>query len=133
LGNITINTTQAKMIALDMLSDDGAVTSQKFNAAENISHLFAKGLGNSGNNLWDFVGGITEYYTRGDGSGKKISMKKVISAEHGKAAEKKVELVNNFRTMDGEIISYADIHAMVQNGERLYKAYTDKKNAFTLV
>lgn len=47
------------------------ITTRSFNSAQGITTLFANGLGNRGQTLYDLVNGATEYWSSGDGVGKK--------------------------------------------------------------
>ena len=46
------------------------LSSRSMNAAEGIATLFTRGIGNKGETLYDLANGATEYWTRGDGTGK---------------------------------------------------------------
>lgn len=128
LGNVALTLHQAKCIALQMMAKSDTPSTQLVNRAEGISDLFKNGLGNKGENLFDFLNGITQYFTSGDGSGKKMTMKKVISSDYGTAAQTKVDLINELRTDDGDVITQADIDIMVHQGERLLVEHEKRKS-----
>lgn len=66
------------------------VSTRSRNAAESITNLFANGIGNRGRNLYDLVNGVTEYFTSGDGVGRKsTSADKAYKANFGAAADHK--------------------------------------------
>ena len=127
LGNVALNIHQAKCIALQMMAKTEIPSTQIVNRAERISDLFKNGKGNKGENLWDFLNGITQYFTSGDGSGKKMNMKKVSSSDYGPASQTKVDLINELRTDDGDVITQANIDIMVRQGERLLMEYEKRK------
>jgi len=65
------------------------------NAIEGIAGLFANGKGNKGRTAYDLLNGATEYWTSGDGTGKKASrLEKVSKGLFGTAAEHKRAFVN---------------------------------------
>jgi hypothetical protein len=129
LGNVAITLEQAKMIALQMLHNQQKenVSTIIVNRATEIANLFKNGLGNKGENLWNFTNGITEYFTRGDGSGKKTNMKKVISADYGTAMQTKMKMINALRTDNGDLISQQEIANMVTEGEAMLRNYEKNK------
>lgn len=134
LGNVALTLEQAKCIALQMMSNQDIPSTQIVNRSEGIADLFKNGKGNNGENAWDLVCGITEFFTSGVGSGKKITMKKVISSDYGTAAQTKVDLINGLRSDNGDIISQAEIDVLVRQGERLLMDYEKRKeNVRTLV
>jgi hypothetical protein len=47
------------------------IAARSYNAAQGIATLFANGLGNSGRTLYDLANGATEYWSSGDGVGKR--------------------------------------------------------------
>ncbi len=130
LGNRAITMHQAKAIALQLLaSGKDEVSTQLVNNAVSISRLFGKeGKGNNGENMYDFLNGVTEFYTTGDGSGKTVpAFQKAVSADHGNAADKKVYVLNALQNDNGEIISDAEIDAMIKQGEILLMSYETKQ------
>lgn len=65
------------------------------NAIEGIAGLFANGIGNHGNTAYDLANGATQYWTSGDGTGKKASkLEKVAKGLFGTAAEHKQAFVS---------------------------------------
>jgi hypothetical protein len=75
------------------------LSTRSLNAATEITNLFANGKGNRGQTLYDLVNGATEYWTSGEGVGKKADqLTKSYKAEYGMAADHKnrfVELLAN--------------------------------------
>lgn len=70
------------------------LSTRSYNAATAIVDLFANGKGNNGRNLYDLVNGATQYWTSGDGVGRKSdSMTRLYKAEFGQAAEHKNRFV----------------------------------------
>jgi hypothetical protein len=60
------------------------------NAAREIADLFANGIGNNGRNLYDLANGATEYWTSGNGTGRKANLaSRVYRSQLGSAAEHK--------------------------------------------
>lgn len=47
------------------------IAGRSYNAAQGIVNLFDRGLGNKGQTLYDLANGATEYWSSGDGVGKK--------------------------------------------------------------
>ena len=71
------------------------LSSRTRNAIEGIAGLFANGKGNKGRTAYDLLNGATEYWTSGDGTGKKASrLEKVSKGLFGTAAEHKRAFVN---------------------------------------
>lgn len=124
MGNRVITMHEAKAIAAQMLSNgsDKLISTQVFNAADSIATLFQKGKGNKGENLGDFLNGVTEYFTSGDGSGKKAdAFQKAISADYGNAADKKKSILLDLQNDDGDLISDAMIDSLIARGNVLLK------------
>lgn len=128
LGNKPINMHQARAIALEILSSkqkEEKLSTRNYNASEKIANLFKNGKGNSGQNMFDLLNGVTEYYTSGDGSGGKTvdKFKKVTSSEFGNAAETKVLFLNAFQDADGDAISDEMLNSLIKRGEALLKMH----------
>lgn len=51
-------------------TDSPNLSTRTMNAAQEITTLFSRGIGNQGRNLYDLLNGATEYWTSGDGVGK---------------------------------------------------------------
>lgn len=65
------------------------------NAAEEIGVLFYRGAGNRGLTAYDLLNGATDYWTNGNGTGKKASKwEKLSKARFGGASEHKTAFVN---------------------------------------
>lgn len=71
------------------------VSKKSRNAAEEIATLFSRGRGNFGRTAYDLLNGATDYWTNGNGTGKKTQKwEKVGKANFGGAAEHKSAFVN---------------------------------------
>lgn len=123
LGNFPINRFQAKAIAAQILAaGDAEISTRVYNDSEKIAHLFKNGKGNKGENMYDLLNGVTEYYTSGDGSGATGSaFSKAVSADYGNAATKKKDFVLSLQQEDGEVITQDMINQMIMEGEKLIK------------
>jgi hypothetical protein len=78
-----------------MATDSVELSTRSWNAATEIATLFARGIGNAGQSLYDLFNGATEYWTSGAGtgaSGATIAQKTYRSAL-GQAAEHKVRFL----------------------------------------
>ena len=70
------------------------LSTRSLNAATEITNLFANGKGNRGQSLYDLVNGATEYWTSGEGVGKKADqLTKAYKSEYGMAADHKNRFV----------------------------------------
>lgn len=71
------------------------LATRSLNAAEEITRLAYRGKGNNGRSLYDLANGATEYWTSGDGTGKKSdSSERMYKAEFAGAAEHKTRFVS---------------------------------------
>jgi hypothetical protein len=69
---------------------DSKLSTRSMNAAREIARLAANGIGNAGRSLYDLVNGATEYWTSGEGVGRKASVaSQVYRSQLGSAAEHK--------------------------------------------
>ncbi len=65
------------------------------NATDDIIGLFNHGKGNNGKTLYSLLNGVTEYWTSGDGTGKKADAAgKMYKANFGRAADHKDAICN---------------------------------------
>lgn len=100
LASIPCDAETARLVALGYLTQlntDGAKVSKRSqNAAENIALLFTpRGAGNKGQTMYDLLNGATEYWTSGDGTGKKADAGvKAYKGQFGEAAEHKSAFAN---------------------------------------
>lgn len=99
LATVPCTATEARQIVLGYLTSLNTskekVAKRTLNTAEEIATLFSRGIGNKGQSLYDVLNGATEYWTHGDGTGKKADKAtKVYKAEFGSAAEHKEALSN---------------------------------------
>lgn len=77
-----------------MESGSPKLSTRSLNTANAIVDLFANGKGNNGKNLYDLANGATEYWTSGDGVGRKASdISKAYKSEFGMAADHKSRFV----------------------------------------
>lgn len=75
-------------------TDKVELSSRCINAAEGIATLFARGIGNQGETLYDLANGATEYWTHGDGTGKTLNAGgRLYRSAMGAAAEHKQAFV----------------------------------------
>lgn len=75
-------------------TDKVELSSRCINAAEGITNLFARGIGNHGESLYDLANGATEYWTHGDGTGKTLNAgARLYRSAMGAAAEHKQSFV----------------------------------------
>lgn len=75
-------------------TDKVELSSRCINAAEGIATLFARGVGNTGETLYDLANGATEYWTHGDGTGKTLNAgARLYRSAMGAAAEHKQAFV----------------------------------------
>jgi len=133
MGNFSLGQWDAFYIANSILADGKKeISSQVYNASGAIAHLFKEGKGNKGVSFYDLLNGVTEFYTSGDGSGKKVSAwAKAISADFGNAAEKKVQFLRKFQTSEGNLIPESEIFNLVNNGKALVSAYQAERPELT--
>lgn len=75
-------------------TDKVELSSRCINAAEGIATLFARGIGNQGETLYDLANGATEYWTHGEGTGKTLNAgARLYRSAMGAAAEHKQAFV----------------------------------------
>jgi hypothetical protein len=71
-------------------SEETKISTRSLNAATEIANLFSRGAGNNGESLYDLWNGATDYWTNGEGTGKKSNeTTKRYKAHFGLAAEHK--------------------------------------------
>ena len=107
LEQLQLSTPQARELATGYFALIGAkmnggkveaLATRSANAADEITALFSRGKGNGGRTGYDLLNGATEYWTNGDGTGKRASdAKRLSSAAFGTAAEHKVRFVAMLR------------------------------------
>jgi hypothetical protein len=77
------------------MTGNAELATRSRNAAEEIAMLFLRGQGNKGQTMYDLLNGATEYWSNGDGTGKKAdSLTKAYKAQFGGAAEHKTAFAN---------------------------------------
>lgn len=109
-------------LATDPASGDQAnkISARGFNTAEAIMDLYKNGKGNVGKSMYDLLQGATDYWTNGDGTGKKTDRAaKVFKSEFGGAADHK----NRFL----DFIESRDLENENEVGEALRVSYLKSK------
>lgn len=79
-----------------METDTDKIATRSFNNAQGIVNLFANGLGNNGRTLYDLANGATEFWSSGDGVGKKTNStgaQRAYRSQFGSAASHKEKFV----------------------------------------
>jgi hypothetical protein len=79
-----------------METDTDTIATRSFNNAQGIANLFANGLGNNGRSLYDLANGATEFWSSGDGVGKKTTStgaQRAYRSQFGSAASHKEKFV----------------------------------------
>jgi hypothetical protein len=73
---------------------ENKLSTRSFNAATEITRLYAHGIGNEGRTLYDLANGATEYWTSGLGVGRNAdTASQVYRSEMGSAADRKHEFI----------------------------------------
>ncbi len=97
---------------------EGVLSARAFNAIEHITHLFEQGQGNRGSTRYDLLNGVTEYYTHGDGTGKKTDrMTKISKSAFGTAADHKSDIA-------AILHDYNRVDQLINFGQEVYKNYS---------
>lgn len=79
-----------------METDSDKIATRSYNNAQGITNLFANGLGNRGQTLYDLANGATEFWSSGDGVGKKATStgaQRAYRSQFGSAASHKEKFV----------------------------------------
>ena len=80
----------AGFFCLTTEAKENKLSTRSFNAATEITRLYAHGIGNEGRSLYDLANGATEYWTSGNGTGRKANLaSRVYRSQLGSAAEHK--------------------------------------------
>lgn len=97
--------------------------------------LFKSGTGNKGETLLDLYNGVTEFYSKGPGSGKTTGPgQKWGSSEFGSAMSKKQEFLSILTDKDGDILTDEDLDMLADMGETiLAKTEEDVHNKTSLL
>jgi hypothetical protein len=130
MGNFALAQMDAFYLAIGFLAEGKKeISTQIYNQAGGITYLFKAGKGNHGRSFYDLLNGVTEFYTTGDGSGKKVSLwAKAVSADYGNAASKKAEFLQTFQDEFGNLVSEDQIFKMLNIGKTLAAAYEAKND-----
>lgn len=73
---------------------ENKLSTRSYNAATEITRLFAHGIGNEGRTIYDLANGATEYWTSGLGVGRNADIAtQVYRSELGSAADRKHEFI----------------------------------------
>lgn len=99
LASVSISETNAANLVAGYFvntTNTDELSTRSRNATEEIMRLFKSGQGNHGKNLYDLLNGATEYWTNGDGVGKRVgnSAQRVYKANFAKAADHKNAFAN---------------------------------------
>jgi hypothetical protein len=99
------------------------LSTRSVNSTNDIVTLFSKGAGNAGKTLWDALNGFTEYYTSGDGVGKKSDIAtKAYKANFASGADHKSRFVNLIQVEETRL-------AMVEAGREALAKYAEDQKA----
>ncbi len=98
LAQIDADTRQLANIPLgyfaSMQDKQDELATRSLNASEEITRLAYRGKGNNGRSLYDLANGATEYWTSGEGTGKKSdTSERMYKAEFAGAADHKTRFV----------------------------------------
>lgn len=92
------------------------VSPQSMNNANGAAILFARGAGNAGKTLYDAFNGFTQYYTSGDGCGKKAdSATRFSRSEFGQPAEHKRGLYD----LTAKLVESGELGRALEYGARV--------------
>lgn len=83
-----------KAFAAGIFTNEGSdeLSSNSYNRIEDMSSLFLRGRGNTGESLYDGVNAFTEYFTSGAGAGRNTTQaKRIASANFGRGNEWKLQ------------------------------------------
>lgn len=98
LAGVSCDANTAELLALGFFATQTGETklsTRSKNSAEEISTLFSRGDGNLGRSLYDVLNGFTQFYTSGNGTGKKANQAdKAFKANYGAAADHKSTFAN---------------------------------------
>lgn len=105
LAQIDADTRQLANIPLgyfaSMQDKKEELATRSLNAGEEITRLAYRGKGNSGRTLYDLANGATEYWTSGEGTGKKSdTSERMYKAEFAGAADHKTRFVQGLLDTD---------------------------------
>lgn len=90
-----------------------ALATRSLNAIEELTTLFSCGIANQGRTLYDVFNAATEYWTHGNGTGKKADkLEKAFKARFGTASDHKAMLSNL-------LLSPSSVAEMISKGERV--------------
>lgn len=93
LAGITCSIEKATRLVSGYFSDitgEKKFSTRTTNSVNDILNKFSRGLGNRGESMYDLLNGFTEYYTSGDGTGKKANLAdRQYRANNGSAADHK--------------------------------------------
>lgn len=104
LASVAISTADAESLYAGYLAGaTGAedLAKRSRNAVDELTSLFARGIGNKGETLYDSWNGLTQYFTHGDGTGKKANKEeKAYKSRFGTAADHKAIFTNYLLSPD---------------------------------
>ena len=127
LSEVTISKADALNVTLAYLAKNNEegkrdkISTRGMNAAESIVDLYDRGRGNVGKSLYDLFNGATDYWTNGDGTGKKADVgTKLFKSRHGTAADHK----ENFLSF----IDRNDLTEEIETGKRIHTQFLSLAN-----
>jgi len=104
-------------------SDSEKISTTTFNRISDLESLFVRGKGNHGQSAYDALNAFTEYFTHGNGIGKKASdAQKIARANFGRGNDWKKEA---FRILTDDV----EMTEASERGERLLNEYLDEKKS----
>ena len=86
-----------KSFAAGIFTNEGSdeLSSNSYNRIDDMSSLFLRGRGNTGESLYDGVNAFTEYFTSGAGAGRNTTQaKRIASANFGRGNEWKLQALD---------------------------------------
>lgn len=133
MTGVSVTEDQAMHLYADFIGgEDENLSTNSYNRVvgdgrESLTHLFRKGQGNEGMfNLLAVFHGFTEFFTSGNGVGKKSDRGTAwFKANYGEAAKEK----SRFLGRCVELLNDETRETALQNGERLVKAYDSNERA----
>lgn len=117
----SLNLEQARAITATQVVNGSKLSTRSYNQADSIVNLFAKGIGNKGETVYDLFNAGTQYWTRGDETRKDgPDVSKIwVSSEFEGGAVKKSEWY--------EVLTDSNLDELAERGEQLLKTYRETK------
>lgn len=112
---MTMEQAEKILIGFEHQGKSKELTTRTLNKVAEELRLFKQGKGNNGETMLDLYNGVTEFYSKGDGSGKTTQpTQKWYSSEFGGAMDKKVQFYESF-------LSDEMLDSLAEKGEALLK------------